>query len=153
MHECRWMRRVERWFDGESREPEAIKRHIEECAACRTTLRSLERFRAGVQAVSVRQEIAPAQFPAFLEGIRERIDVPARRHTGIWAVASLMAASLIVAVSLFAVFTGGPDPVGAEHTVVESASTEVEGATVETQNSTDGTRAIVWVHRPRKDVL
>lgn len=153
MHECRWNRRVERWFDGESREPEAVERHIETCGACQAAVTGLQRFRAGVKAVAVRQEIAPTQFPAFLEGIRERIDVPAHRHTGIWALASLMAASLIVAISLFAVFTGGPDPVGAEHSVVESASTEVEGATVETQNSTDGTRAIVWVHRPRKDVL
>lgn len=153
MHKCRWTRQVERWFDGESRQPRDVAQHIDGCPACQAYARRLELFRAGAQAVAVRQEIASPQFPAFLEGIREGIEQPRRRHTGVWALASLMAASLIVAISLFAVFTGGPDPVGAEHTVVESASTEMEGATVEMQNSTDGSRAIVWVHRPGKDVL
>jgi anti-sigma factor RsiW len=153
MRECRWSMKVERWVDGEARDPDAVARHVEECPACTATVKRMQAFRHGIQAVAVREAIAPSQLPAFLDGIREGIDRPARRRTGLWAVLSLSAASLIVAVSLFAVFTGGPEPVVAEHTVVESATTEVEGATVKTQDSTDNTRAIVWVHRPQKDVL
>lgn len=153
MRECRWSERVERWFDGESSEPDTIAQHVSECPACATAVKRLSLFRQGVKAVAVRQEIAPTQLPAFVEGIREGIERPARRRTGLWALLSLSAASLIVAVSLFAVFTGGPDPVVAQHTVVESASTEVEGATVKTQDSTDKKTAIIWVHRPQKDVL
>lgn len=153
MPECRWSKRVERWFDGESREPDSVARHLAGCSACAAYVARLERFRAGVRAVSVRPEVSASQMPAFLEGIRERIEAPRRRRSGWWAVVSLTAAAMLVAVSLFALVTGGPDPVKAEHSVIESATTDVEGATVETKDSTEGNRAIVWVHVPRKDVL
>jgi len=117
MGKCRWSQRVERWFDGESREPESVAQHVAGCPQCAAMAARLQRFREGVHAVDVRAEIASGQFPAFLEGIRQGIEAPRRRHTGVWALASVSAAALIVAVSLFAMFTGGPEPVEARHTL------------------------------------
>jgi anti-sigma factor RsiW len=153
MRECRWSKRVERWYDGESHEPETVAEHVHECPACAALLKRMKLFREGIRAVAVRAEIADPQLSAFTQGIHEGLQRPVPRRTGLWTVLSLSAAALIVAISLFAVFTGGPAPAVAQHTVVESASTEVEGATVKTQNSTDNKRAVIWVHRPQKDVL
>jgi predicted anti-sigma-YlaC factor YlaD len=151
MRDCRWSPRVERWFDGESREPERVAQHVAECPGCAGLVNRLERWRKGARAVAEKAEIADAQFPAFLAGVREGIEAPERRRSGLWAVVSLTAAALLVALSVFAVFTG-PGPAKA-HTVVESAETEVEGATVETQDSTEDSSAVIWVHVPRRDVL
>lgn len=153
MIKCGWTRQVERLFDGESTGLERVKAHVASCPACAGTLRRLTVLREGVSVVAAREEIGAAQFPAFMAGIREQIEAPAPRRTGMWAVLSLTAAALIAALSIFAVASGGPAPVVAEHTVVESATTEIEGAIVEKQNSSDHGPATIWIHPPRKDVL
>ncbi len=134
---------VERWFDGESSESNQTEDVLTD-AGSKQYAKDLETMREGVKDVMARERIEDGQFPAFMEGIRERIDPPARGHRGIWAFASAAAAALIVALSVYMVFTP-PSP----HTVVEACSTEVEGATATSYYSDNGT-AVVWVER---DVL
>lgn len=153
MSKCAWTRRVEQWFDGESHGQDGVAAHAATCPVCAATLKRLSRLHEGVEAIATREEIGAAQFSAFMAGIREQIEAPESRRTGLWAVLSLTAAALIAALSIFAVVTGGPDPVVAEHTVVESATTEIEGAVIEKQNSSDAGPATIWIHPPRKDVL
>ncbi len=152
MSECRWVQRVEQWLDGAAPEPEAVERHVATCPSCAALRARLLRVRDGVRAVAVRQEIGSGQFDAFYAGIRDRVDAPApTRWRGIWALASLGAAALLVAVSIFAISSGGPAPVQA-HTTVESATSDIEGALIETQDSSERDSAIVWVHVPHGDV-
>ena len=153
MTKCGWTRQVEQWFDGESAGLERVPAHVASCPSCARTLGLLTALREGVSVVASREEIGATQFPAFMAGIREQIEAPAPRRMGLWAVLSLTAAALIAALSIFAVATGGPAPVVAEHTIVESATTEIEGAVVEKQNSSDHGPATIWIHPPRKDVL
>ena len=144
MFKCAWQRQAERWFDGECAASDAVARHVASCPECAAFLDRLRVLRTGAKAVAVREEIAEPQLPAFIEGLRERIQAPPR-HRGAWALVSLTAASLIVAVSVFFTVTvvTGP-PRGAAATVVESASTDIRGATVTVSSSEDGT-ALVWV--------
>ena len=152
MFECRWIYDVERWFDGEHPEPEAVRGHVETCAACAGRLGRLQGMRAGVQGVVKRHEIGEPQLDAFLDGIRNRIEEPRRSHRGIWALASVTAAALIVAVATLMVFTSAPGKVDA--TVVESVSSEIQGATVESYSSDNGVTTI-WLKVPaaRDDIL
>ena len=99
-------------------------------------------MRAGVSAVARREGISDAQFPAFMRGIQDGIDAPRPRPAGLWAALSLSTAALIVAVAVFAVFFGGTSP--AQATKVESMSTELPGATVDTYRSEDGVTT-VWI--------
>ena len=104
--------------------------------------RDLQRLRDGVQAVSETPEISDAQFGAFMSGIRESIDArPRGRHRGLWAVASLCAASLLVALSVYLVVFTGADGVQSE---VEAATTEIPGAAVDWESDEEG-NAEVWV--------
>lgn len=151
MDRCRRIREVERWFDGEIEENSELMQHIDSCPVCSARLEQLRRHRDAVNAVKTPQEIADPQFPAFMEGIRERVESAPRRHGGVWALASVATAALIVAVSAFLVLTnGGPDKV--EATVVESCSTEIEGATVTSYASDNGV-ATVWVNVAQDDIL
>ena len=134
---------VERWFDGESSEPKQAEEILTD-AGSKLYAKDLETIREGVKEVTAQERIEDGQLPAFMEGIRERIDRPARGHRSLWAFASVAAAALIVALSVYMVFTP-PSP----NTVVEACSTEVEGATASSYYSDNGT-AVVWVER---DVL
>jgi len=150
MSKCRWMEQVERWFDGEeTRERGDIEKHLALCPHCAPYLRGLRTLREGVRLVSHREEIQDAQFPAFMHGIRERLETAPHRSTGMWAVVSLVTASIIVASATLLIMTGGPQSVKA--TVVESYSTDLEGATVDTYSTEDGT-AVVWVNVTGKDI-
>ncbi len=148
MNSCRWMKRVEACFDGAPADP-AVERHTAACPVCAAHLEALRRMRAGVAAVAVRESVTDAQFPAFMRGIREGIERPERHHTGFWAVLSLTAAALIVAVATFAVFSGGTAPVRA--TEVESMSTDLQGAKVDTYRSEEGVTT-VWITMSKDDV-
>ena len=151
MAECRWIRKVERWFDGESAESRAVERHVTACDVCAAHLTRLRTIRKTVETVAARETIGDPQFPAFMDGIRGRVERPVRRrHRGFWALASLSAAALIVAVVTFTMLTGGPQEALA--TEVESCSTELEGATVGSYSSEDGT-ATVWVSMPEAGVF
>ncbi|MCC6487820.1 MAG: hypothetical protein IT364_10005 [Candidatus Hydrogenedentes bacterium] len=141
----KWQREVARRFDGESDvQPMAPSA---EALAYEASLRQL---REGAKLAAYRPEIADAQFPSFMEGIRESIEAPRRHHRGFWAVLSLSTAALLVALSAFLVFGGGPDK--SVTTQVEAATTEIPGATVEKYTNEDGT-AVVWVSTAQRDLL
>ncbi len=150
MARCTWIRDVERWFDGELAKPDRVARHVTACAACSAHLAALRALRGGTEAVAAREAISEAQFPAFIDDICERLKPKAGYRMGLWAFASVTAAALIVAGSTFLVFTSGPR--NATATVIESASTEIEGAKVDVRYSANGT-ATVWVSVAEKDVL
>jgi anti-sigma factor RsiW len=150
MSKCRWTRQIEKWFDGEEAGKSGdIEKHLASCPHCTSYLRSLRTLRERVRLVSRREEIQDAQFPAFMHGIRERLEAPPRRSAGMWAAVSLVTASIIVASATLLIMTGGPQSVKA--TVVESYSTDLEGATVDTYSTEDGT-AVVWVNVTGKDI-
>lgn len=141
MSTCRWMPKVERWFDGERTESAAIEGHVAACPACATHLAWLREVRAGIETVSVRETIGTSQLPAFLDGIRGRVEQPARGHRGFWALASLSVAALVVALAAFTLLTGGPTEVQA--TEIESIQTDLEGASVTTYMAEDGTPTVL----------
>jgi len=139
MSACRWSKQVEKWFDGELgvETAQAVSSHIDECKTCAAALASLRRLR---EVSWETPEIGDGQFNAFMEGIREGL-APRRRGRGrFWAAASVSAAALIAAVSAFVVISDEPKKVGA--TVVESCTTELEGATVNTYKDEDGDTTI-----------
>ncbi len=142
MSNCPWTQRVERWFDAESAEQEAVLSHMADCPACTAYVERLRMIRAGVASVTERADIQDGQFPAFMDGIRERIHGPARRHPGLWTFASVGAAALLMAVSAFVVFGGRTPEVRA--TAVESYSTELEDATITEYVSENGVSTL-WV--------
>jgi len=151
MIDCRWTRRVEQWFDGESSEAAGVEQHIAECARCAAHLEMLRELRQTVAAATLRPGLREAQFPAFLDGIRERLTVetPRRGHRRLWALVSLSAAALVVAFSAFIVFGGKPARVDA--TVVESCTSEIQGATITTYDSEQGVTT-VWITVAGDDV-
>lgn len=118
----------------------------------------LLRLREGVQAVKSTPEISDAQFAAFMSGIREGIDAAPARHRGLWAAFSLVAAALVVALSLFVILETdnivNPPVAGAEPpSVVESASSEIfsvdyytsdEGDAVVNVNSRQSGQVDMW---------
>lgn len=149
MNTCRWIKETQRWCDGEAVDTEAVERHVAECAVCASHAEAIRVMRGGVQAAATREIISDAQFPAFMEGIREHIrpDRPLRR--GWRALTSLSAtAALVVALIGFFLLTGGPQDVQAVE--IELYETELEGATVTSYYSEDGT-ATVWVTMPEEE--
>ena len=150
MDRCRWLKRVERWFDGESADAQAVERHVAACSICADHVRCLRALRDGTAAVAVPETINDLQFPAFLTDIHERIGQPRRSHRGFWALASAATAALIVAAAAFTLMTGGPQAVHAVE--VESYATELEGASVCTYHTDNGT-ATVWVSMPKEESL
>lgn len=149
MNNCAWSVKVARWFDEQDADEEALHAHLDHCPACAAYVAALKRQREGVAAVAAREGIGDQQFPAFMNGIREGVQQPARPYARLWAWTSLAAAALIVAVSVFSVTSGDPAPV--EGTVVESWSTDLEDADVTYHPSKNGTTT-VWVNVPREDL-
>jgi len=150
MRNCRWTKDIERWFDGEGPDGDRVQRHVDECAACAAHLAQLRTLREGGATAARREEIQDPQFPAFFDGIREAVEAPRRRRGGLWALASVSAAALVVAVSLFVMLDGGPQPGAA--TVIESYSTDLEGATITTSDSENGVPT-VWITVTQDDIL
>lgn len=148
MAKCSWIREVEKWFDGEAADAQAVERHLASCAACAAHVAQLRAVHQGVEAVAVRETIAEPQVPAFLDGIRERVEQPGGGRRGFWALASATAAALLIASVVFLGVTGGPSEVLA--TEIESYSTEIAGATVTSYVSEDGT-ATVCVSLPKEE--
>jgi anti-sigma factor RsiW len=142
MRTCKWQKKVERWFDGETATHDGVGQHVAACPECSALVDRLRALREAAKASVARPIIDDPQFPAFMEGIRDRIQEPARHHRGLWALASVTAASMIVAASVLFILVGGPADVAA--TEVESATTDIENATVEFYSSEDGS-ATVWV--------
>lgn len=139
---------IERWFDGESDTPLPNDALTPEA---RAHLRYLETVREGIESVRSRPEIRDEQFDVFMEGIRGRIGEghPARGgYRSFWALASVVAASLLVALSIMVIFTGGPSEVSAR-TEIGVVSTELD-ATVDVETSEDG--STVWIEVTPKDL-
>lgn len=149
MDTCRHQKDLERWFDGESPDSESVESHLAACPACTAQLDGLRRARAAVTTLAEAPEIPDAQFPAFLASLHEQLARPKPRHRGRWALASAVAAALIVAVCVLVVFTPQPSPVAA--TIVESYTTEIDGATTTSYYSENGT-ATVWINVPEGDM-
>jgi hypothetical protein len=140
--------KLERWFDGEAAEPDpaVLKR-----PSTQTHLDALQQLRDAVQSVTVPATIDDAQFPSFMAGIREQLETPVpRRVGGFWALASVTAAALIVALSVYLVVSGGG--ASTTPTVVEATSTSIEGAHVESYSSDEGGTATVWFTPPERDI-
>lgn len=146
MAKCRWIYDLERSFDGELPH-DHVAGHLAQCPECAARLAGLTALRNSLTVG--REEIREPQFPAFFAGIRDRLEVPYRRRR-IWALVSLAAAALIVAISTFLILSEGPQKVDA--TVVESYSTDLEGATITTYDSDDGVTT-VWITVAQDDIL
>ncbi|MBN2308494.1 MAG: hypothetical protein JXR94_05955 [Candidatus Hydrogenedentes bacterium] len=141
-------RRLECWFDGElGSDAEAVQAALSQ-SECQAYLAWLRELREHTRAVAARPAINDAQFPAFMAGIRNKLEAPPRRHAQLWALASLTAAALIVAVSLFLMFNGAGG--NGTATVVEAVETQIDGATVNAYSSDDGS-ATVWVTEPDEE--
>lgn len=150
MNDCRYQEAVSEWLDGESRDGASVEQHVAGCPACSAHRAFVEGTRAAIASASERVEIGDAQMPAYLEALREKTQGIPRDRRGLWAFASVATAALLVSISILAVFSGTPEAVEAE-TVVESVSTDIEGATARSFYGEDGT-AIVWVNVPDGDL-
>lgn len=149
MNTCRYTKIMEAAFDGERPRSDALDAHLEACPLCRAHLANLERMRAAVGAVAERTRIEDPQMPAFMAGIREGMEAPARRPRSWIAATSLVTAALVMALATFVMLKGGPDPVRA--TEVEYLSTDLENATVEWYDSEDlGTT--IWINQAGDDL-
>lgn len=153
MRECRWTSKVEAHFDGEAQHASAdVLDHLQNCAACADYCKTLDAIRTGAQSIALAPEISDAQFDAFLDGVREGLDAPATRRRPLWAMFSLAAAAIIIALATFLVITdfNGPSR-NVEATVVESAYSELQGATVDVEIEQNG-GATVWVNNAPNDI-
>lgn len=150
MKTCAWFERVEAYIDGETPSGEALETHLAQCPQCQAHAAAIQKMRRGIDTViAAYPEISEAQFPHFMNGIRDAIDQPRRRFMGWWAAASLTAAAMIVALATFSIIYGGPEPVRA--TEVESVSTDLEGATVDWYDTKEGVTT-VWVNVAKEDI-
>ena len=153
MRECRWIGKVEAYFDGETGQPPAeVLEHLGTCPACAAYHEALGAIRSGVLASNQVPEITDAQFGYFLDGVRSGISAQVPRRRPVWAMFSLAAAAVLIALAAFLVFTDFNGPGRAvEATVVESAYSELQGATVDVELEQDG-GATVWVNNAPDDI-
>ncbi|MBI2435978.1 MAG: hypothetical protein HYV26_24240 [Candidatus Hydrogenedentes bacterium] len=141
MKTCGWMEKVEVYFDGEHGDAPGVEAHVAQCHECAAYLKQLQVLRQGVAPLREVRGIEDAQFGAFMAGIREEIETPVRASFGgLWAMVSLVAAALIVALAVFSMFTG-PQPVKA--TEVKSISTDLPGATIDVKSADDGPTIVI----------
>ena len=142
MNEWKWSERVERWFDGEIRHETTadVSAHVAGCRVCSDRLAELQRLRTAATAAVRREGIGDGQFPSFMAGVREGLEKRQRGWGRFWALASLTAAALIAAISTFVIISDKPKTVDA--TVVESVTTDLEGATVQTYEDKEGDTTI-----------
>jgi anti-sigma factor RsiW len=149
MSNCRWLKQAERLFDQEGPHRPEVEQHVAGCSQCRARLRALETLRRGVRQANASPHISDEQLPAFLAGVRHGLNKNEKRPGGIWALASLATAALIAAVSGWVIFAQhGEVQAGTE---VESVSTDIENATIDSYSNEDGT-ATVWVHVAEEDL-
>ena len=141
---------VERWFDGAAADARDVEKHIEGCPECAAHLNELKRIRAAIHAAKIEAEIGEEQFPAFMRGIEEGIAAPKRSPVGRWAMASALAAALIVALSVISIVSPGTEPIQA--ITIEESSTDIDGATTESVVVNEET-TMVWINLPDRDML
>lgn len=147
MGKCPWVWQVQAACDGEPvRDEAAVRRHIPACPECGALAAGIDMLRQNLPAAASVPAIADAQFGAFMAGVREGMHAPARPWAlRLWAGASLAAAALVIAASLFLLFPESGQPARVEATEVVEARTELDGATVDVELSEDG-NATLWVH-------
>ncbi len=150
MSTCRYLERVERWFDGEMAESQDLEKHVAGCSPCAARLEELKTLRAAVDSARAREEIGDAQFPSFMQRIEEEIQSPKRRPVGLWALASVAAAAVVVAFSLLSIVSPGPEPLQAVS--IEESSTDIDGATTESVYVNEET-TMVWINLPDGDMM
>ena len=148
MNTCSWFKEVEALVDGEARDVPAAEAHVASCPDCAAHRKSLLKWRDSLAPVLAVPVLSDQQFPAFMEGIRTGIHETRPRSGGIWALMSLAAAALVIAVATFSMFSG-PGPVKANE--VESVSTEIDGATVGVENGENSVTTI-WISIGEDDV-
>ena len=138
---------IARVFDGEADTPVTGKASPGESCY----LAALEQMREGAQATMKREHINDLQFSAFMQGIRDKLEQPEplRKPSRFWAWASLTAAAFVLAFATFLMVSGSATNVTA--TVVEEATTEIQGANVSWYSDDDGD-ATVWVDVADGDV-
>lgn len=141
MKTCTWFKRIEALVDGEAGNQAAVERHLSACTICRGYRDQLLQWRATVRGGA--PTLTDEQFPAFMDGIKDGIATAPPRHRGFWALTSLAAAALVIAVALFSILNG-PAPAPVQANEVESVSTEIDGATVEWGDSGGGVTTI-WI--------
>ncbi|HPV37604.1 MAG TPA: hypothetical protein PK729_10240 [Candidatus Hydrogenedentes bacterium] len=139
---------IERWFDGDTASEAEAKALIAGESACAAHVETLKLLRTGARELAQRESIEPAQFPAFMAGIRERLEPAPRHYRGVLAIASAVAASLIAAIAIFVMASPAPENISAE---VEQVGTTIEGAEVGYYNTDNGTMT-VWVDVPEGDL-
>lgn len=135
-------------FDGQL--PEGAAPSSPEAQAYLAELRYL---RDGARAVAETPQISDTQFSAFMNGIREGIDAPARGHW-LWAKVSLVAAALVVSMAVFVIWESKnviQPPVVDAGSIVESATSEIRDVKVKSETSDDG-NAVVWMTPSQVDV-
>jgi len=141
MKTCGWFNRIEALVDGEPRNAGAAEAHLAGCDACAAYRDHLLRLRAVMRGSA--PVLSDQQFPAFMDGIRSGLEQSPARGRGIWALTSLAAAALVIAVATFSIIDGAaPVPVRADG--VESVSTDIDGATVGWSDSGGGVTTI-WI--------
>ncbi len=148
MKSCSWFKDVEALLDGEARNEKAVEAHVVACPACAAHHDSLLAWRHSLVPALATPVLSDQQFPAFMEGIKAGIHEPHRRSGGIWALMSLAAAALVIAVATFSMFTG-PEPLKADE--VQSVSTEIEGASVSVETPEGGVTSIN-IHIGKDDI-
>ena len=110
----------------------------------------LSRLRDGAQlAAAETPVIEDTQFSAFMAGIQAEITQPAPRRFHLWTTVSFALAALVIVVALLSIFYPGPGTVKAN--TVESATTELNGATVDWYDNKEGVTT-VWVKTSGADV-
>lgn len=129
MGNCRWAEKVQAYFDQEPQRAAGVEAHLEKCPECAGLLRGLQGLRMAAQAVPRTRGIEDGQFGAFMAGIREGIEAPARRWSAWWAGLSVVGAATVVALALYSIIA---EPgVVVKATEVKSTSTQIENATVD----------------------
>jgi len=148
MKSCSWFKDVEALVDDEARNAVAVEAHVSACPLCAAHRDSLVAWRNALAPALAAPVLSEQQFPAFMEGIKAGIHEPRRRSGGIWALMSLAAAALVIAVATFSMFTG-PGPAKANE--VESVTTDIEGASVQVETPEGGVTSIN-VHIGKDDI-
>jgi len=150
MKSCRWFKDVEALVDGEARDPQAVETHVSGCATCSAHRDGLLLWRSALAPAVPVPVLSDQQFPAFMEGIKAGISEPRSSSGGIWALLSLAAAALVIAVATFSMFSN-PSPAPVDANEVESVSTDIEGATVGVENGENSVTTI-WISIGEDDV-
>lgn len=150
MNKCAKSVFVERYFDGDGSVPGDFSEHLVGCRECSDYLEELRVLRRGVVAVRAELAIEDGRFPAFMAGVESELARPSRGWGGFLAVASVVTAALIMAVSTVVIFSGEVERVEAK-TEVEYVGTDLVGATTTVNYSEDGP-ATVWLNVPEDDM-